>query len=55
MLPQPFRYEGMRIIALTGWGQHADRMRSSASGFDHHLTEPADLGMLQALLTGRAG
>jgi two-component system CheB/CheR fusion protein len=46
------RYDGMRIIALTGWGQHADRMRSSASGFDHHLTKPADLGMLQALLTG---
>jgi signal transduction histidine kinase/ActR/RegA family two-component response regulator len=47
------RYDGMRIIALTGWGQHADRMRTSASGFDHHLTKPADLGMLQALLTGR--
>jgi CheY-like chemotaxis protein/two-component sensor histidine kinase len=49
------RYAALRIIALTGWGQHADRMRSAACGFDHHLTKPADLGALQALLTGRGG
>ena len=36
----------LRIIAVTGWGQEADRVKSSAAGFDVHLVkpvEPADL------------
>ncbi|HKU48171.1 MAG TPA: response regulator, partial [Burkholderiales bacterium] len=36
----------LRIIAITGWGQEADRVKSSAAGFDVHLVkpvEPADL------------
>jgi two-component system CheB/CheR fusion protein len=28
------------IIALTGWGQEADRRRTSESGFDAHLVKP---------------
>ena len=32
-----------RLIALTGWGQSADRQRSAEAGFDVHLTKPADL------------
>ncbi len=32
-----------RLIALTGWGQSADRERSAEAGFDVHLTKPADL------------
>lgn len=31
---------GMRIIALTGWGQEADKRKSRAAGFDHHLVKP---------------
>ena len=44
------------LIALTGWGAEADRARSTAAGFDHHLTKPADPDELNALLTriGRA-
>jgi len=38
------------IIALTGWGQEADRQRAREAGFDHHLVKPADIGALQALL-----
>jgi CheY-like chemotaxis protein len=38
------------LIALTGWGQEEDRRRTRIAGFDHHLTKPADLGALQALL-----
>ena len=38
------------LIALTGWGQQDDRRRTRAAGFDHHLTKPADLGALQAML-----
>jgi two-component system CheB/CheR fusion protein len=38
------------LIALTGWGQPADRARSSKAGFDHHLTKPIDHDELADLL-----
>jgi signal transduction histidine kinase/ActR/RegA family two-component response regulator len=41
------------LIALTGWGQDADRRDSAAAGFNHHLTKPADLKELEALLERR--
>lgn len=41
------------LIALTGWGQEADRQRSHEAGFDHHLVKPVDLAALQALLRAR--
>jgi PAS domain S-box-containing protein len=44
------RYPGLRIIALTGWGQEADRQRSRECGIDHHLTKPVDLAALERLL-----
>jgi two-component system CheB/CheR fusion protein len=28
------------LIALTGWGQPEDRLRSAEAGFDHHLVKP---------------
>jgi CheY-like chemotaxis protein len=30
------------IVALTGWGQPADRERTREAGFDCHLVKPAD-------------
>jgi signal transduction histidine kinase len=39
-----------RLIALTGYGQKADRHRSRAAGFDHHLVKPVDVGELYHLL-----
>jgi PAS domain S-box-containing protein len=30
-----------KLVALTGYGQHEDRQRSLAAGFDHHLVKPA--------------
>jgi CheY-like chemotaxis protein len=39
------------IVALTGWGQDTDRRRARDAGFDHHLVKPADMGVLQRLLT----
>jgi CheY-like chemotaxis protein len=39
-----------RIVALTGWGQQADRARTRDAGFDHHLTKPVDLEALAAWL-----
>jgi signal transduction histidine kinase/ActR/RegA family two-component response regulator len=44
------RYDATRLIALTGWGQAIDRERTAASGFDGHLTKPADIAALHAIL-----
>jgi CheY-like chemotaxis protein/two-component sensor histidine kinase len=40
----------MLLIAMTGWGQDADRQRSREAGFDHHLVKPVDLDALERLL-----
>ena len=40
----------MLLIALTGFGQEEDRKRSSAAGFNDHLTKPADLEALLSLV-----
>ncbi|MDB5940363.1 MAG: domain S-box protein [Polaromonas sp.] len=42
--------EAIILIALTGWGTKADRARSATAGFDHHLTKPAALEAVDALL-----
>ncbi len=42
--------EKVLLIALTGWGTKADRARSAKAGFDHHLTKPAALDAIDALL-----
>jgi signal transduction histidine kinase len=42
----------MLLIAMTGWGQEADRQRSRQAGFDHHLVKPVDHDVLERLLTG---
>lgn len=39
------------LVALTGWGQEADRDRIMRSGFDRHLIKPAELHQLKGLLT----
>lgn len=38
------------LVALTGYGQPADRERSLAAGFNHHLTKPVDAAALLRLL-----
>ena len=38
------------LIALTGWGQDADRERALAAGFDHHLVKPVAIPLLVDLL-----
>ncbi len=38
------------LIAVTGWGQEADRHRSLEAGFDHHLVKPVDPAALIQLL-----
>jgi len=40
----------MVLIAVTGWGQDADKQRSRDAGFDHHLVKPLDPKALLKLL-----
>jgi len=44
----------LKIIALTGWGQHSDRRQTEAAGFNQHLVKPADVAALQAVLASLA-
>lgn len=48
------RSAGAFIIALTGWGQDQDKQHAMKSGFDAHITKPADLDLLAGLLADAA-
>ncbi|WP_229507836.1 response regulator [Massilia sp. Dwa41.01b] len=45
---------GMTLVALTGWGTESDRLRSAEAGFDHHLTKPVQVKVVQELLAALA-
>jgi CheY-like chemotaxis protein len=45
------RLAGTRMIAVTGYGQVADKVRAHEAGFDAHLVKPVDLDVLVALLS----
>ncbi len=47
---QSAAFEDVILVALTGWGQEEDRRRSHRAGFDHHLTKPARIEALQAIM-----
>ena len=38
------------LIAVTGWGQKADKDRAIESGFDFHFTKPVEPTLLSELL-----
>ena len=38
------------IAALTGWNDEATRERVASTGFDKHLTKPADVGVVMKLV-----
>jgi PAS domain S-box-containing protein len=42
--------EGLKLIALTGWGQEEDRRATAAAGFDHHLIKPTGIEALRTLM-----
>ncbi|MES1205390.1 MAG: ATP-binding protein [Pseudomonadota bacterium] len=44
---------GATLIALTGYGQPADRQRAAAAGFDVHLVKPVDVDELVGVLDER--
>ncbi|MDB5386104.1 MAG: Protein-glutamate methylesterase [Planctomycetaceae bacterium] len=43
--------QNITLIALTGYGQEADRLTSEQAGFNHHLVKPADFAQLQQILS----
>jgi CheY-like chemotaxis protein len=43
-------HSGMRLIAISGYGQAQDQQRSKEAGFDHHLVKPVDYRALVRLL-----
>jgi signal transduction histidine kinase/ActR/RegA family two-component response regulator len=42
--------EGISLIALTGYGQASDKLRSLQAGFDHHLVKPVDIDVVEELI-----
>lgn len=46
---------GLRLIAVSGYGQEEDLARSKAAGFDHHLVKPVSAEALQAAIAERTG
>jgi signal transduction histidine kinase/CheY-like chemotaxis protein len=43
LMRQTTQLQKMVIVALTGYGQEADHVKTAKAGFDHHLVKPADL------------
>jgi PAS domain S-box-containing protein len=41
----------VHLVAVTGYGQEADRVRARAAGFDAHLVKPVDLVLLEKMMT----
>lgn len=44
-------FHATRLIAVTGYGQRADRLRTQQVGFDQHLTKPVDADMLHNIIS----
>ena len=44
------RPDAPRLIAMSGYGQEADRKRTRAAGFESHLLKPVDIDQLQRSL-----
>ena len=45
---------GIRLIALTGYGQESDRRRGREAGFDEHLVKPVDIAAVEAAAAFRS-
>ena len=41
---------GVRLVALTGYGQQSDRRRTRETGFHHHLVKPVDINEVAAVV-----
>ncbi len=50
LLRQDPAHTALVLVALTGYGQTADRQHTRDAGFDHHLVKPVDTTLLRSLL-----
>ena len=41
---------GMKLVALTGYGQESDRRKSREAGFHYHLVKPVDFTAVESVL-----
>ena len=55
LIRQEPRWRNLRIIALTGYGQEADRDRSRRASIDAHLVKPVDVDLLASALGASSG
>ena len=46
---------GLFLVALSGWVQPEDLVRSREAGFDHHLAKPVDVATLERLVSRAVG
>lgn len=44
--------DSIALIAVTGWGEEADRARAFAAGFDHFFVKPASCDELRGAIDG---
>ena len=44
------QFQHLPVVAVTGYGQDADRQQSREAGIDEHLTKPVDPAALQAFI-----
>lgn len=45
-----FGFDGMRLVAISGWGREEDRAASRQAGFDAHVKKPASLDIIDSIL-----
>ncbi|MBM3363720.1 MAG: response regulator [Betaproteobacteria bacterium] len=44
-------HPAMTLVAMTGWADEADRVRCLQAGFDGHMSKPASIEAIEALLS----
>jgi CheY-like chemotaxis protein len=44
------RFAGLKLVAITGYGQPDDISRASEAGFDAHLVKPLDFSLLRRIM-----
>lgn len=49
-LREDVKLHGMKIVALTAWGDVEARQKSKAAGFDLHIVKPANMVDLLAII-----
>jgi len=48
------RLNGVKLVAVTGYGLAEDRQTARTAGFDHHLLKPIDIAALERILASKA-